>query len=294
MSSSIGVLAMKIVIIGNNKGGIGKTFLTMTLGIYAARKGLRTWLIDLDPQCNLSRRFLDMRLSNDGQFDYEAPIHPDYETGDEDWNGYSDSADIWLSEGIVPYPTRYKNLSILPGNGKKLAEIELVRRADMHKKVVNHLTNFLRSPDVYFDEFDLCLIDTRPSKGPLVQAAFHAADKVVIPTEFAAPSVEGLHGMLALQRTVNMDREVQEPELEIAAIVGNKVKTGTSLQKEFRKKLESEPLINQYLMPESFSDWQDYMASMVFGADSIFDVGQTKTIEQASQVCEELLKRIMK
>lgn len=282
---------MKTAVIGNNKGGVGKTFLTKTLGEYAARQGLRTWLIDLDPQCNLSRRFVDMRMSKDGQFDYEPPIHPEYDN-DPAWTGYSDSADIWVGEGVLPYPTKEENLWILPGHAAKLSNIELVRRNDVQKKVIDHLIAFLHDEELTCD-YDLCLIDTRPSKGPLVQAALHAADKLIIPTEFAAPSIEGLHGMLALQRAVNLDRPKDQTALEIAAIVGNKVKANLSLHKEFREKLERDPVINPFLIGESFSDWGDYQKSLVFGAPSIFDFVGLKAAEQAKSTCEAILNRVM-
>lgn len=281
---------MQICVIGNNKGGVGKSFLTKILGERSAKNGLKTMMIDLDPQCNLSRRFLDMKISKDGQFDYEPPLHPEYDN-DDDWTGYSDSADIWVGDSIILYPTNIPNLEILPAHAKKLAEIELVRRVDVQKKVIDHMSVFLKHES--FDDYDLCLIDTRPSKGPLVQAALHAANKLVIPTEFAAPSIEGLHGMLALQRTVNLDREQGEKPLEIAAIVGNKVKANLSLHKEFRDKLSTDPIISSYLINEYFSDWGDYQKSMVAGTESLFNYPSLKATEQASIVCDRLLSLIM-
>ena len=45
---------MKSISIFNNKGGVGKTTLTFHLGHALAEMGLRTLLVDLDPQCNLT------------------------------------------------------------------------------------------------------------------------------------------------------------------------------------------------------------------------------------------------
>jgi len=60
-----------VITTANNKGGVGKTLLSKTLGEYAAMiLGKRTLLIDLDPQTNLSRRYLDMQLLSDGSEDY--------------------------------------------------------------------------------------------------------------------------------------------------------------------------------------------------------------------------------
>ena len=49
---------MKVVSVINYKGGVGKTTLTANLGAYAASRGLRVLLIDLDPQTNLTFSFV--------------------------------------------------------------------------------------------------------------------------------------------------------------------------------------------------------------------------------------------
>ena len=49
---------MKIVSVINYKGGVGKTTLTANLGAYAASKGKRVLMIDLDPQSSLTFSFM--------------------------------------------------------------------------------------------------------------------------------------------------------------------------------------------------------------------------------------------
>lgn len=49
---------MKVVSVINYKGGVGKTTLTANLGAYAAMRGYRVLLIDLDPQTHLTFSFM--------------------------------------------------------------------------------------------------------------------------------------------------------------------------------------------------------------------------------------------
>ena len=53
----------KIVTIASHKGGVGKTTSAVTLGSLLSSKGKRTLLVDLDAQRNLTRTFMDHRIS---------------------------------------------------------------------------------------------------------------------------------------------------------------------------------------------------------------------------------------
>ena len=46
---------MKIISVANRKGGVGKTVISANLGHELARRGFVTLLIDLDPQCDLTK-----------------------------------------------------------------------------------------------------------------------------------------------------------------------------------------------------------------------------------------------
>ena len=53
---------MKTVAVANMKGGVGKSTLAVHLAWHLAERGLRTLLIDLDPQANSSTTLVDHRI----------------------------------------------------------------------------------------------------------------------------------------------------------------------------------------------------------------------------------------
>ncbi len=131
----------RIMAIANQKGGVGKTTTTVNLGASLAELGLRTLLIDLDPQGNAST---GLGIENRGleHSMYHVMLHDE------------------PLENVVE-PTDVKNLFVAPASLDLAgAEIELVPAFAREQRLK-------RAIDAVIDDYDYVLIDCPPSLGLL-------------------------------------------------------------------------------------------------------------------------------
>lgn len=245
-----------VIVIAQRKGGSGKTTCARTISEAAAIPegyDLPTLAIDLDSQCSLSKLYLHMDTADTDDAMTQPPIHPDYDPTDEgyDWNGRSSSADLFYKAGgAVPYAVSriegVGRLDILPGDVKKLIEVEEHDRTYLAEQVQNRLREWVNLPDVK-DEYPLIVIDTAPSDHPLTRAALRAATHLVIPVTMEQQGIDGLHEMLSMWRQEN-SRRTERDMLQIIAIQPNLVMPG-SLHTGFYQGLQNNPAFAPYLSP---------------------------------------------
>lgn len=125
---------MKVYVIGNLKGGVGKTTTTVNLAYTYAEMGGRTLVIDLDPQCNCTRFFAKVNEYNKTIKDVlEAPEH--------------------INSAI--YRTKYEDIDIIKGSIKKEYDVCLIDTRpvfDVLTKNALYAADVLLTP-VKFDNF---------------------------------------------------------------------------------------------------------------------------------------------
>lgn len=285
---------MKVLSCVQNKGGVGKTTLTKLLAEWFARRGTRVLVIDLDAQCNLSRRFLTMRQDTTDPDGVLPPVHPGFDSAtDKDWDGISSSADIYHSRLVVPYPTRIDGVHALPGHGPRLRAIEFSTQDQARARVLDQLHAFLAKPDVQ-EQYDLALIDTAPAKGPLTMSAVRAATHLVIPSVMEQQPLEGLQGMFTLWRAEQRTRNSSRP-LTVAAIQVNLFRKGVGLHEGILQSMRQDTAMGPLISPAIICQRIAFAETDRDGAEpvAVFDLPAKDPARlEATAMCEHIERQM--
>lgn len=194
----------KVIAIVNQKGGVGKTTVTMNLGIGLVKAGKRVLLVDFDPQGSLTDC---LGFSEPDEMEITTATVLMASINDEH-NG--------AGYGILKHE---EGVFLLPGNidlsGLEVTLVNVMCRELVLKKYLAALQPL----------YDYILIDCMASLGTLTINALAAADSVMIPLMAEKPSVRGLQQLL---KTIGMVRRNMNPSLAVEGIVPNKVDERTN------------------------------------------------------------------
>ncbi len=185
----------RILVVANQKGGVGKTTTAINLGTALAAIGENVLIVDLDPQGNASTGLglgaKDRKLST-----YDVLM-----------------GDATLREAIVP--TAIPRLHLVPSTMDLLgAELELANAKDRSFRLRDTLLSL--EADVMAPQYDYVLIDCPPSLNLLTINAMAASHAVLVPLQCEFFALEGLSQLL---RTVEQVRNSLNPSLSIHGVV---------------------------------------------------------------------------
>lgn len=178
-----------VISVFNQKGGVGKTTSTISLGAALGEFGRKVLLVDFDPQGSLT-------VGLTGNHDITPTIY-------DVLLGQCTSADALLK-------TRVPGVDLLPaGIDLSSAEIQLVNEVGRERTLERAIAPII-------DDYDYILIDCLPSLGLLAINALATSSAIVIPLqcEFYA-----LKGMGLLHETVEKIKQRINPNLSILGIL---------------------------------------------------------------------------
>ena len=187
--------ALRVLVVANQKGGVGKTTTAINLGTALAAVGERVLILDLDPQGNASTGLGVPR-------------------GQRKVTSY----DVLVNESPLveaAAATAITGLFIVPSD-PDLSGVELeLASASRRSFRLRDALKALRE-DTSPNRFTYVLIDCPPSLNVLTVNAMAAADAVLVPLQCEFFALEGLSQLV---RTVDLVRSSLNPNLEIQGVV---------------------------------------------------------------------------
>ena len=182
----------RVFTIANQKGGVGKTTTAVNVAAALALQGLRTLVIDLDPQGNASTA-LGIEHRPGTPSSYEVLI-----------------GETTLAEAVHQC-TYNEHLYCVPATIDLAgAEIELVSMVAREGRLRNALA------DLKDHDFDYVFIDCPPSLGLLTINALVAAPEVLIPIQCEYYALEGVGQLL---RNIDMVKSHLNPNLDVSTVI---------------------------------------------------------------------------
>ena len=199
----------EIIVVANQKGGVGKTTTSINLAAALQRINYKTLLVDLDSQGNATSAS-GLNRSTEKTSVYDVLM------------GLKNIEDCFVT-------SQYDGFTLLPSNSDLMAaEIELLNtnnRESVLKEKINSISR----------EFDYILIDSPPSMNILTLNALAAANEIIIPVQCEYYALEGMSGLL---ESIYKIKETINPNLQIKGVLRTMFDSRNSLSVEVSAQLK--------------------------------------------------------
>ncbi|MGM0449995.1 MAG: ParA family protein [Pseudomonadota bacterium] len=207
-------------VVFNQKGGVGKSSIVSNLAAISASRGVRTLVVDLDPQGNSTQYLL-------GQ--------PADELKDTVADLLEQSIAFRISsrrpEEFV-HASAFSNLHVLPSS----PELDyLERKLEAKHKIYKLRDHLSRLSELY----DAIYIDTAPALNFYTRSALIAAQRCLIPFDCDDFSRQALYSIMGEIQELQEDHN---PDLVIEGIIANQFQSQASLPRRLVQELIDEGL----------------------------------------------------
>ena len=249
---------MKTISVVCQKGGVGKTTTVINIASVLASKGLKTLIIDTDPQGNVST-YLNQEKSN---------------------TEHTTTTDILDGEQNINPLKVIENLYLIP------SDIDIKKHN--YEKIIggSKLKKIYKNNNI--NTFDIILIDTPPTMSSLVQEALSIADYYFIPSKPEFLAVEGVgQAMSFAKQTIE---EVPHTNPVFLGVLLNQVDTRRASYLDFVSELKH--ILADKLFKTHISQLTE-IADSPFYAKTVLDFNENSRAKiEFEELTEELIEKV--
>ncbi|WP_414543332.1 AAA family ATPase [Nostoc sp. CCY0012] len=203
-------ISMKIIAIYHNKGGVGKTTITVNLAAALRKKGKKVLLIDLDSQANTTFAT--------GLVKFE----------DEELDDLKDANILHVLQSDDSFPITQisrKSLFSNPEIDVIPSHIDLMRYERELEQMDNKWTLGEKLKEVE-QQYDIVIIDTPPAIDLFSQIALLTADYLLIPSDLKPFANQGLLNVNEFTQRINKHRKyIGKQKIEVLGVIPCKIST---------------------------------------------------------------------
>ena len=204
---------MNVWAVANQKGGVGKTTTTVTLGGLLAGRGYKTLLLDTDPHGSLTSYFR-------------------YSPDELDTSVYTLFENKTVDPLTLIKPTRFDNLHILPA-AMALATLDRQSGAQSGMGLV-----LRRALGRLSERFDYALIDCPPMLGVLMVNALASCDRLIVPVQTEFLALKGLERMIRTLGMITRSRSASLPHIIVPTLFDRRTRASTDALRLLRATYE--------------------------------------------------------